>query len=102
MAKKKSRYDDDVELNYSTAFLMAANMYLDAADIAYKDADSATLMDVADRFTKLGSLLSGVEVYFGSLAADGADVEKVGSDGEDSSADSPTDGKVKIGFVSNV
>lgn len=57
MAKNKNRYDVSEELSASSAFLIAGNIYLDAADLAYKSDDTELLLDAGDRILKLAAIL---------------------------------------------
>jgi hypothetical protein len=55
--KNRDRYEQDDELSAGTALLAAANMLLDAGNIAFIKGDTDTLLEAGDRLLRIGAVL---------------------------------------------
>jgi hypothetical protein len=89
--KKKSRYESSKNLSADSAMIAAANMLLDAGEIAYNQSDPERLVETASEFMNIAATLMGLESLMEQAR---------------SSEDEPEEGnlngprvKQKIGFV---
>jgi hypothetical protein len=90
--KSKDRYTNDDELSAETAMVAAANMLLDAGNIAFGKQDTDTLLEAGDRLLRIGAVLMQV------AELDNGESSSATSESEpDGSADSAE--KATIGFV---
>jgi hypothetical protein len=65
--KKKSRYEASKNLSADAAMIAAANMLLDAGEIAFDSKDAGALIAASEQFALLADRMLGLESLLSSL-----------------------------------
>ena len=92
--KNKDRYEQDDELSAATSLLAAANMLLDAGNLAYIKGDTDTLIETSNGLLRIGAVLLQVSDPTGEDSVTSSTSESGESGGAQNNAK-----RNRIGFV---